>query len=310
MLTRLLPVMTPTPLQEMHTLRKHLGVKSRLFVKRDDLTPFGGGKYRKAAVLVDRAIREGASVILSEGSIESRHARSLAVAARLQGLRCVLVLSPECDTESTAPTLLDESEGAEIVLAGDEIERSALCEATYSRLIASRLQVVRVPFSGSTPETAVAYAYAFDEFLDQFTQASGETCTLFVSSATGGIQAGLEVGRARRGATATQIIGVSPGIPVDQAKGQILELASAAGDILGFRCCLNYDDVCVLGEYAGSNYLRTTPEAREAIALANRLEGLNLDPTYTAKTFAALLDFLRNKKLGNERPVVFWHTAG
>ena len=95
-----------------------------LLVKRDDLTPFGGGKYRKVSVLIEDACRRRATVLLTQGSIESRHARTTAILAREKGLPCVLVLSPERDPDSQEPTLLDCNEGARIILTENGEARS------------------------------------------------------------------------------------------------------------------------------------------------------------------------------------------
>jgi 1-aminocyclopropane-1-carboxylate deaminase/D-cysteine desulfhydrase-like pyridoxal-dependent ACC family enzyme len=293
----------------MKALRQYLGTATRLFIKRDDLTPFGGGKFRKAAVLVDRAAQTGAAVVLTEGAVESRHARATAIAARLLGLRCILVLSPERDAENLGPTLLDEPEGAEIVMVPSENDRAIVCDKLRADLEASGQTVAVIPFSGSTAETALAYAHAFDEVMTQLACVNGLPCTIFLASATGGIQAGLELGKARRRAGDVHINGVSPGFPTEQVKSQVACLASAAASLIGEPLAVRMDDICVLGGYAALGYLNTTPEARSAGALVKELENVTLDPIYTAKAFAALLDQVRDKSF--DSPVtVFWHTAG
>lgn len=302
-------LLAPTPLQEMKALRHRLGVATRLFIKRDDLTPFGGGKFRKAAVLVDRAAQSGATVVITEGAVESSHARATAVAARMVGLKCILVLSPERDAENQGPTLLDESEGAEIVTVDSERERTTVCDKLEADLRLRNEKVAVIPFSGSTPEATLAYAYAFNELMGQLATVNGVPCTIFVASGSGGIQAGLELGKALRGATNIKITGVSPGFPPEQVRAQIARLASASAALLGESVDLRVDDICVLGGYAANGYLHTTPEARYARALVKELENVTLDPIYTGKAFAALLDQLKNNTL--KPPVaIFWHTAG
>lgn len=282
----------------------------RLLVKRDDLTPFGGGKYRKVYVLVEDAHRSGATVVLTEGSIESRHARTTAILARQKGIGCVLVLSPEADPDSREPTLLDCDEGARIILTQHWKERKEVLERE-SRALARKGEVpITIPFSGSTPLTALAYAQAFAELKQQVEELRLPLSYVVFSSASGGIQAGLELGKRYFGAEETLLFGVSPGLSVRDIKQQILELAGSAADLLGFSLTLLPEDICVSDDYAGEGYLKPTVASKAAMSLALNLEGLTLDPTYTAKAFAALVDQIEKQRFPVDSTVVFLHTAG
>lgn len=298
-----------TPLQPMPRLEAFLN-GPRLLVKRDDLTPFGGGKYRKVSVLVEDACSRGATVLLTQGSVESRHARTTAILARQKSVPCVLILSPERDPDSQEPSLLDCDEGARIILAQHDNERDEVLAQAAEELSRAGERPAVIPFSGSAPLTALAYAHAFIEIKEQV-EALGRTLdALFFSSASGGIQAGLELGKRYARVERTQLIGVTPGLPATEIKRQVVELSGKAAALLGFDLELHGEDICVLEDYVGDGYLKPTSESRAAMTLAAELEGLALDPTYTAKTFAALIDQISHQRFPREQTVVFLHTAG
>jgi L-cysteate sulfo-lyase len=298
-----------TPFQPMPRLKAFLKGPG-LMVKRDDLTPFGGGKYRKVFALVEDAHNRGATILLTEGSIESRHARTTAILARQKGIPCVLVLSPETDPDSQERTLLDCNEGARIILTRHWSHRGEVLEQVSKDLAATGERPVVIPFSGSTPLTALAYAQAFIEIKEQADALGLSLDAIFFSSASGGIQAGLELGKRYTRADTTLLIGVTPGIPVVEIQKQTVELAEAAAGLLGIKLSLHADEICVMDNYVGEGYLKPTQESRAAITLAAELEGLTLDPTYTAKTFAALIDQIKSRRFLKHQTVVFLHTAG
>ena len=89
------PFTGPTPLQRAPRLEKALGPQSpRIYIKRDDLTglAYGGNKARKLEYLVADALKQGATVLVTEGVTQSNHARMTAAAAVLAGLKCLLIL--------------------------------------------------------------------------------------------------------------------------------------------------------------------------------------------------------------------------
>ena len=296
-----------TPLEELKCLSRFLG-GPRLFIKRDDRLPFGGSKFRKASALVEEAVRHGATAMLTEGSIESQHARALAIACRNKSIRCVLVLSPET-SEEDPPTLLNETEGAEILLVETVEERPSFVKIVHDELCAQGERVEVIPFSGSTPVTAVAYFWAFEETMRQADEAGVTVDSIFVSSATGGIQAGLELGKRLLYDYPTSIVGVSPGLSISELRNRIRGLVCAGGELLNRNVLVRPEEILILDQYIGDGYLNTTPESRSAQQLLHRLEGLKLDPIYTAKTMSALIDQIRKGALGVGQTVIFWHSA-
>ncbi|MDP9104722.1 MAG: pyridoxal-phosphate dependent enzyme [Candidatus Eremiobacteraeota bacterium] len=294
-----------TPLQPLSALTEFVGT-ARLWIKRDDLFPFGGAKFRKAMAAARQARNSGAEIVVTEGSVESQHARALAIAARLAQLRCILVLSPERGNDAK-PTLLDDAEGAEIVLVSDAGARAATVRRVVARLRRQGRRVTAVPFSGSTPMATLSYAWAFEELLEQAaTQGCGTLRAIVLASATGGIQSGLELGKLRTGSH-VQIVGVSPGLNPAAARRRIVRLVNSAGKLLGESHSLR-SNVTVLTEYAGPGYLKSSAPSAAARELFARMENIELDQVYTAKAAAAFLDLARCATRGDA--IVFWHSAG
>lgn len=108
----------------------------------------------------------------------------------------------------------------------------------------------------------------------------------------------------------TAIIGITPGLPVDEIKQQTLDFLRASAAIVGIRATVTSDEICVLDAYVGDGYLKPTAESRAAIELAARLEGLTLDPAYTAKAFAGMLGQVQCRRFSEDQRVIFLRTAG
>ncbi|HEX2149804.1 MAG TPA: pyridoxal-phosphate dependent enzyme [Actinomycetota bacterium] len=300
----------PTPVHRMDRLESFLGPGAPiLLVKRDDLTPYGGCKFRKAMALVKEAVAQKASAVVTEGAIQSRHARATAIAARSYGLTCVLVLSREREGSPDEGTLLDDPIGARVVLTERAEQRPVAVAETCELLRLEGFRPAVVPFSGSMPATVLAYTDAFQEIVEQV-GATGRTFDALVfASATGGIQAGLEIGK-RLFSPQTKVYGVTPGIPAGEILAHVTDLAAAACRLRNLTVEINSCDVVVSDDYAGAGYLKPSLESEEAARLALELEGLQLDPTYTAKAFAFLLGQIARQSFQPNDTIVFLQTAG
>ena len=197
-----------------------------------------------------------------------------------------------------------------MVLTESDHERREVLTRISEELANSGEHPVIIPFSGSAPLTALAYAHAFVEIKEQVNARGLTFDAVIFSSASGGIQAGLELGKIYANAVETRLVGVTPGLPALEVKQHALELAHQAAEILRLKIDLDLEDICVMDDYVGAGYLKPTRESRSALTLAAELEGLVLDPTYTAKAFAALIDLIRNGQFVEGQTVVFLHTAG
>ncbi len=307
----------PTPLEELTCLRKMLGGGPRIFIKRDDFTGigFGGNKVRKLEYVLAKAVAEGVEVAITIGTEKSNHARITAALCARLGLCCILVLSPA--TSGTIPPNLKpasrfiyETLKAEIHMVENREQRSETAEMIAADLSEKGKKVVNVPLGASVPLGALGFVSAMQETAVQLRQLEVTLNYIFHASTSGGTQAGLIVGCHMAGYENTRVVGVSPDDPANVIATKVVEIANGCYKLLKMHNCLSFDQVKVLDEYIGPGYGLDTPDSIESFNLLAASEGIFLDPIYTSKAMAALLDWVRKGKLTDQDTVLFWHTGG
>ena len=295
----------PTPIEALPHLSAALG-GPKLIVKRDDLTGLAGGgnKTRKLEYLLADAQSHGARMLISTGAAQSNHCRQVAAVAARAGLACTLVLSGDPANASNGNLLLDGLLGAEVVWCTRE-ERSATLDRVFQEMWEAGKRPYKMPLGGSTPVGAVGYVTAFEEFVAQGVPADH---VVFASSSAG-TQAGMILG-ARRAGWNGQVQGISVDEPQVHLQEMVAELANQTADRLGDAFRFRPEDVLVNTDYLGAGYgIMDAPEI-EAIQLFARSEGLLLDPVYTGRAAAGLIDLIRKGYFTKDETVLFWHTGG
>jgi D-cysteine desulfhydrase len=296
----------PTPIEELKSLSSELG-GPRIFVKRDDATglALGGNKTRKLEFIVADALSKGATTIVTAGAAQSNHCRQTAAAAAKFGLACVLVLNGNSSEAPSANLLLDELFGARIVWVADRKDRERAQEECCRELEASGEKPYFLPYGGSTPLGALGYAFAVREVLDQ-----GFAPEWFIfGTSSGGTQAGLVLG-ARVFGYKGKVLGISIDESASWLKARVAPLASDASEFLGSRIEFGPEDVLVDDSYCQAGYGVLTGAEKEALRLFARTEGLLLDPVYTGRAAAGLIDLIRKGRFGRDESVLFWNTGG
>lgn len=301
----------PTPLEEMPRLAKLLN-GPRLWIKRDDCTglAFGGNKERKAEFSLADALRKKADVIITTGGIQSNHVRATTSAARKLGLDVILVIYGKKPEEYDGNLLLDYLLGAQIryVKSGgpkfDVVSRSIVEELEKKG---------RVPYvilgGASYPVGAIAYANALLELLDQAKDRGFKIDYIVHAAGSGGTQAGLILAN-KAIKSKIRILGMC-----DEPEGNWLikktvEIAEETAKLLDLRVSIEPKDVTLIVDYAGEEYGALTSEALEAIKLVGQTEGILLDPVYTGKAMAGVIDMIRRRRFKKNDNVVFIHTGG
>ena len=313
MLTENLPRVSiahlPTPVEEMPRLSEALG-GPRLFVKRDDQTGLatGGNKTRKLEFLMADALEKGADSIITAGAAQSNHARQTAAAAAKLGLRCCLVLSGESPDHWNGNLLLDELLGAEIRWAGERDHAQVMEEVAEEMTRQGRRPYI-VPIGGSNPVGAAGYVAALEELMAQLAERDLRVDRVVFPSSSGGTHAGMLVGAKALG-FAGQIEGVSVSRTKEALKPRLEELVAETTAFLGLDLSFASQDFIVHDDYLGEGYARIGPPEREAIRLSARTEGLLVDPVYTGRAMAGLIDLIRRGVFGPDETVLFWHTGG
>ena len=299
----------PTPLGELPRLSRALG-GPRLWIKRDDLTGLAGGgnKARKLEFFLADALAQRATTLITTGAPQSNHALQTAAAAARYGLQCVLVLRGMMPPAITGNLLLDRLVGARIRWTGDRDRNEVMEEVAEEERAAGRKPYI-VPYGGSNALGASAYVLAMEELARQAAQQGLHFDHIVFASSSGGTQAGLVVG-ARAVNFAGRILGISVDQPEERLRATVLDLARLAIAHLQFRFEITPDEVLVNDRYRGQGYAIMGEPEREAILLAAQTEGLLVDPVYTGRALAGLIDLVRKGEFSRQETVLFWHTGG
>lgn len=304
----------PTPLDRCERLGGHLnGI--RLFVKRDDATgmALGGNKTRQLEYVLGHALAAGHDCVIQGAASQSNHARQLAAAGARLGLE--VHLTPWQDARSQPVQgnyLLSHLYGATMhpVPPGASIKQAKADLAARLRSEGKRPYVVGMGAQEALVLAAVAYAHAYLEIVEQMGE-EGPPDWVFTTS-QGSTQAGLLVGARWLGA-ATRVVGLCPMGSEHEAyvpPPQIHRMAHDAASMLGATLEIAESEIVNLTEYVGEGYGVPSPAGLAAMDLAARLEGLLLDPVYSGKGFAGLVDHARRGVLRPGDRVVFVHTGG
>lgn len=300
----------PTPLEELTRLSDALG-GPRIFIKRDDLTglALGGNKTRLLEFYMADALAQNAEVIVAGASVQSNLCRQTAAAAARCGLSCVLLLREAAGAEVQGNLLLDHMFGAE-VRPVQMTHLTGIWDLVHQAAAELRAQGRRA-YAITTFDAlgGVSYVNATCE-LDAQCEAMGIRPTWLVTSAAGGTQAGLVLGAKAIGAS-WRVLGVAPIVWHDEPMGEkIAALAGSTARLLGLDVDVTPDDIVNSDQYVGPGYAVSTPESLAALKLMARTEGILLDPVYTSKALAGLIDQIQRGVIGRDDTVVFLHTGG
>ena len=296
----------PTPVEVLPRLSAALG-GPQILVKRDDQTglAFGGNKTRKLEFLVADARQQGARTLVTGGAIQSNHCRQTAAAAARFGLDCILVLTGEKPQRPSANLLLDQFFGAEIVIVEQRSERDRILEETVDNASEQGRRPYLLPYGGSSPIGALGYANAMQEIIQQGTNADW----IVFGTSSGGTHAGLVLGQRLYG-YAGKVLGISIDEPEQWLKSHVSSLATQASELVGDRVDIMPADVLATDAYCQAGYGVVTDAEREAIRLFARTEGLLLDPVYSGRAAAGMIDLVRKEHFAKSDTVLFWHTGG
>jgi D-cysteine desulfhydrase family pyridoxal phosphate-dependent enzyme len=297
----------PTPVEELPRLREALHGGPRLQIKRDDQTglAFGGNKTRKLEFLVAEAREQGAKILITGGALQSNHCRQTAAAAARFGFECILVLTGDKSQHASGNLLLDQLFGAEIVYVADRKDRDSILQETFDRATREGKTPYLVPYGGSNATGALGYAFAMKELIDQNVSADW----IVFASSSGGTHTGLLLGQRIFGFNG-RILGISVDESEEWLKSEVSRLASATSEKVGERIEFTPADVLVNANYCNAGYGVVTEREREALRLFASCEGLLLDPVYSGRAAAGMIDLIRTGFFKWNETVLFLHTGG
>jgi L-cysteate sulfo-lyase len=305
----------PTPLEHLPRLSRTLG-GPEIWIKRDDCTGMssGGNKTRKLEFLMAEARAQGADIVLTQGATQSNHARQTAACAARMGIDCHLLLEDRTgrtdhDYTQSGNVLLDRLHGAHVELRPPTADMNAELAQLAAKLQSTGRKPYAIPGGGSNPIGALGYVNAALELVTQANDLGLRIDHVVHATGSSGTQAGLITGLAgiRSG---VPLLGIGVRAPRDKQEESVYKLACATAALCGCEGAVKREDVAANCDYVGTGYGISTPASLEAIKLLARLEGILLDPVYTGKGMAGLIDLVRKGRFQTGENVVFIHTGG
>jgi len=295
----------PTPVEVLPRLSAQLK-GPQIFIKRDDQTglAFGGNKTRKLEYLLADAQAQGADTLITGGAVQSNHCRQTAAAAARNGFACTLVLTGDKPSKPSGNNFLDLLLGAQIVWAAGA-DRDLVLQQTNEQTQNEGRKPYLIPYGGSNPIGALGYVYALKEMLEQI----DDLDWIIFPSSSGGTHAGLALG-GRMFNFKGKILGISIDNPAFELSEKVARLAEETAKGLGIEQSFMPQDIMVNDDYLGGGYgVMGEPEV-EALTMFARSEGMLLDPVYTGRAAAGLIDLIRKEVITEHQNVLFWHTGG
>jgi L-cysteate sulfo-lyase len=305
----------PTPLEYLPNLSKSLGGPD-IWMKRDDLTGMGGGgnKVRKLEYLAGDALAKGANHLVTQGAVQSNHVRQTAAVAAKLGLRCTAVLEHRIETNdheylNSGNVLLDRLMGIDIEYRPGGTDMQAAIEDVGAKLSQDGAKPYLIPGGGSNAVGALGYVHVAAELVAQLNEQGLNIDRLVHATGSAGTQAGLVAGLHALNST-IRTLGIGVRNPRDKQEANVRKLAEATLAHLGIKAPLPAHAVEANCDYVGAGYGIPTPGMVEAVQMVARTEGIFLDPVYSGKGMAGLIDLIRTGAFKKGQTVVFLHTGG
>ncbi|MEH3973255.1 D-cysteine desulfhydrase [Escherichia fergusonii] len=300
----------PTPLEYLPRFSDYLG--REIFIKRDDVTPLamGGNKVRKLEFLAADALREGADTLVTAGAIQSNHVRQTAAVAAKLGLHCVALLENPIGTQaenylSNGNRLLLDLFNVQVEMCAALDDPDAQLQELATRIEAQGFRPYVIPVGGSNALGALGYVESALEIAQQC-EGAVNLSSVVVASGSAGTHAGLAVGLEHL-LPETELIGVTVSRSIADQKPKVVALQQAVARELELSAAA---EITLWDEYFAPGYGTPNEEGMEAVKLLARLEGILLDPVYTGKAMAGLIDGISQKRFKDQGPILFIHTGG
>ena len=306
---------SPTPLHRLENLTRELGGPD-IWIKRDDCTVVatGGNKVRKLEWLIGEARAQGATHIVTQGAVQSNHVRQTAAVAAMFGMKCTALLEHRVETNDrdylqSGNVLLDRLFSCEIEYRPGGADMNTEAEKTGAELRGSGVNSYVIPGGGSNKTGALGYVSCAQELVRQADEMGLRIDRLVTATGSAGTHAGLVVGLEGENA-GIPVLGIGVRLPREQQEANVYRLAQATADHVGVRGGIPRSAVVANCDYVGKGYGIPTEGMVEAVRMVASLEGVLLDPVYSGKAMAGMIDLIRKGELRKGETVVFLHTGG
>ena len=273
----------------------------------------GGNKTRKLEFLMAEALEQGADMVMTQGATQTNHGRQTAAFAAKLGLACHILLEDRtgydnANYNTNGNVLLDHLHGATTQKFPGGHDMPAEMERVAEKKRDEGLNVYVIPGGGSNPTGALGYVNCAFELIGQVNDADLKIDRIVHATGSSGTQAGLVTGLCAMNAQ-IPVLGIGTRAPQPKQEQMVYDLACKTAEKLGCPGVVKREDVMANTDYVGDGYGLPTDSGIEAIRMFAELEGILLDPCYSAKGAAGLIDLARKGAFKDQR-VVFLHTGG
>ncbi|ADU29349.1 D-cysteine desulfhydrase [Evansella cellulosilytica] len=305
----------PTPIEKVTRFAAGLGGPN-LYIKRDDLLGLtaGGNKTRKLEFLMGDALEKGADTIITAGGIQSNHCRLTLAACVKEGLKCILVLEEnELDlfhTKTSGNFLLFQllgTENVKVVPNGTDVY--AEMEKLARQVRGEGRTPYVIPVGGSNVTGITGYAACAEEIIEQAKEQGIQFDYVVCTSGSGGMHAGLVAGLLAVD-SAAKVIGINISRGKEEQEEKVYQLTKETAKHLGLGREIPREAVVCFDDYVGPGYALPTEEMVEAVKRLASTEAILLDPVYTGKTMAGLIDLSGKNYFQREDNILFLHSGG
>lgn len=297
-----------TPLMKLNNISEYLG--RDIYIKRDDMTPLamGGNKLRKLEFIIADALQKKAKVLVTAGSIQSNHVRQTAAIAAMYGLECVALLENPLQSGNSlflnnGNKLLTDLFNTRCYFCEELTDPNAQMQTLVDALALQGAYIV--PVGGSNALGSLGYVNCALEIAEQKPKGI-DFAAVVVASGSAGTHAGLAIGL-QSVLPQTPVIGVTVSRTVEQQTPKIEKLQNEIGDLLNFA---DFPVVQLWDQYFLPTYGAPNNQGQQAIELLAQKEGILLDPVYTGKAMAGLIDNILKETIEGNQPLLFIHTGG
>lgn len=301
-----------TALEKLERLSAWIG--RDIYIKRDDLTPLamGGNKLRKLEYLAADALAQGADTLITAGALQSNHVRQTAALAAQLGLGCVALLENPIGTEDpnylgNGNRLLLDLFDAKVELVENLDQADEQLHALAARLRSNGKKPYLVPIGGSNALGALGYVRAGLELAQQIEDSGLEFAAVLLASGSAGTHSGLALALSEV-LPQLPVIGITVSRSEEDQRPKVQGLAERTAELLGVKLPDAFN-VQLWDEYFAPRYGEPNAGTLAAVKLLASQEGLLLDPVYTGKAMAGLLDGVGRQRF-DEGPIIFLHTGG
>jgi len=306
---------TPTRIELLKNLSKKLG-GPKLYIKRDDCTGLatGGNKARKLEYLLADALEKDTDIILTVGGIQSNHVRQTVAAAAICGLASEVFLepvagAPDAHYQHSGNVFLDRLMGAKVNILDMGVDLEQIVSQRVEALKKEGRKPYVIPLGGSNVLGSLGYVQCMKEIHRYIKEEEVSFDAILHATGSAGTQAGLLAGSALFDVK-VPIHGICVSRSSEEQGRLVHTLTKEVFSFLGLNDCELEAQIHTDGAYVGEGYGIPTPEMIEAVELMARTEGILLDPVYTGKGMAGLIDRVRKGFYTKEESILFIHTGG